>query len=261
MGWQNFWRDAEMQILRFFIITIVFSLFLGVLGAEELEKTFLFNFTIYRNGTVEVHSISIIDSFPPKAGIYNEPYVFSLAKNDGTKLYAISTSIARGEGPDEFELDFLELVPCDEVPPDYFPKELRNISKEELKKMECPINRHKSIEKIELEFEAPYSEDAEYFLVENRSKQIGKIKIADFLCKGLDETCIDYCKNRGDPDCPKQVVGKGENVSIKPPFKPEKREEIPIWLYIVLGAVLLAFLAFLILGLRGARNVENIQVR
>lgn len=242
--------------VKLWIIAWIMALFfaLSSLGQSQgLEKTFLFNVTIYEDGRVDFHGGKIIESFPPPPGIY-EPYTFSLETKYNEEIYAFSRDI-------QFVIHATELVPCNEVPnpEDYFsPEVLAQMTEEDLARESCMAPKTVRFDKINLEIEFPYKENAKYFVIKKDGGELARIDLEEALCsKFPDELCLEYCLNRKDPDCPKPKEEKKEKPEgpIKKPEKP--KEGAPILLYIILGLVIIILVVLTFIGAKRAKSWEK----
>ncbi|MBI4173431.1 MAG: hypothetical protein HY519_01810 [Candidatus Aenigmarchaeota archaeon] len=192
--------------------------------AEGIEQIFIVEATLFRDGSAELKQLSIADGVPNTRASEPGDYEIRLVSNSGILLTSdISSSFTAYE---EF------LVPCEELgmPPEAGFDGM------------CLTDKERQLESVEKFLRLPYFAAAEKLEFTYRGKLMASIDMPALLCKA-DGTCSDYCRLKGDADCPAR------------PSQPAKKESgfpAELALVVVVLAIVLALLA-----LRRSRNQQE----
>ncbi len=184
-----------MRLTSFFMPTLLCIILLPAVAiaqaVEGIDKVFAVDFTLHMDGTVDVNGLSLTDGVPNTGRPLPGEYYVRLSDEDGKELLAEDLTT-------DFEFHGIKEVPCEEIglPPSSGENGM------------CLTDAGGQVESIEVSLRIPYYKEAEKLEFLYKGRVMASVDIPQMVCKS-DEMCEDYCRTRGDPDCPVITPPKG----------------------------------------------------
>ena len=213
------------------LFVILLSAFASAEFAEGVDRVFIVNFALHKDGTVVLKDFSLKDG--TQNAEENEPgnYNIRLVSDRGETLFSTYDSPL-------FEAHREVAVPCVDIG---YPA---NITEDGM----CVTGEDVKLQSIERLLRIPYFKEAGKLEFLYQGKVMTSVGIPAEVCKSGDGICDDYCRMRSDSDCPAIIPpksGEGKNQAAESRF--------PVELLIIF-IVLAVALVFLILRKRKNRD-------